>query len=184
MIRIEKPIKVPPVLTTKGAEQTRKDCAAYDRYPGDYRSGSKKFDFDSNIYSAKSVKNTLLKAQHNKCCYCESKIYPSSPSYSAVEHFRPKGAVKQDAGQSQEYPGYYWLAYDWSNLLISCGPCNSSHKRNLFPLMASGLRARSHHDDTKAEQPLFIHLALEDPRGHIRFRGEVPTPGAFPRCDA
>ena len=164
MIRIQKPLKAPHVLTTKGATQTRKDCADYDF-------GSRKFDFKSHIYSARSVKNALLKAQHKKCCYCESKFLPTS--YGAVEHFRPKGAVKQKQGQRQQYPGYYWLAYDWDNLLVSCERCNSSHKGNLFPLAIQKRRARSHHDDIAKEQPLFVDPARDDPRRHIRFRGEA-----------
>lgn len=51
-----------------------------------------------------------------------------------VEHFRPKGGWRQSPGQPIEQPGYYWLAYEWSNLFLACGPCNSRHKRNLFPL--------------------------------------------------
>ncbi len=169
MIRIQRSDKAPETLITKGTAQTRKDCASHDCHPGDYRSGSKKFSFDKNIYD--TVKDMLLEAQHQKCCYCESK--GNATSYGEIEHFRPKGGVKQKQGQSLQYPGYYWLAYDWDNLLVSCKRCNPSHKGNLFPLAVQKRRARSHHDDVNAEQPLFINPAREDPRRHIRFRGEV-----------
>lgn len=172
MIRIVKPVKPPKILTTKGTEQTRKDCAAYDDNPSDYRSGEKKFYIDRQIYGRKSVKNVLLHAQHCKCCYCERKLN----SYGAVEHYRPKGAVKQAPQQNQEYPGYYWLAYDWNNLLVSCERCNTSHKGNLFPLMDNNARARSHHDDTAIEQPFLINPTVVDPRDHIRFREDAPEP--------
>ena len=180
MICIKKPVRSPRILTTKGAEQTQKDCAAYDIHPSDYRSGSKKFDFGKNIYSADSVKNALLKAQHYKRCYCESWLYHpvlhrSRPN-KTVDHFRPKGAVQQSTELLIEYPGYYWLAYDWNNLLMSCGPCNSSAKRNLFPLMDNKGRARNHHAPLEAEHPLFINPAAENPREHLRFRGETPEP--------
>ena len=174
MIRVHKPLKAPKILTTEGAEQTNKDRAAYDLRSDDYRSGSKKFEFKERIYSAKCVKNVLLKAQHKKCCYCESKF--SSTSYGAVEHFRPKRGVKQKKNQTLQYPGYYWLAYDWDNLLVSCERCNSSHKGNLFPLAVQKRRARSHHDDVTEERSLFIDPAREDPQRHIRFRGEVARP--------
>ena len=111
----------------------------------------------------------LLWAQHNKCCYCESRL--GVTSHKVVEHFRPKGAVQQDPGQKMMYPGYYWLAYSWSNLLMSCDVCNSTHKRSLFPLADHTARARSHHDNLDGESPLFIDPAREDPRSHIRFRG-------------
>ena len=172
MIRIVKPVKPPKILTTKGTEQTRKDCAAYDDSPSDYRSGEKKFYIDSQIYGNKSVKNALLLAQHSKCCYCERKLN----SYGAVEHYRPKGAVKQAPQQKQEYPGYYWLAYDWNNLLVSCERCNTSHKGNLFPLIDNNARAGSHRDDITIEQPLLINPAVVEPWDHIRFREDAPEP--------
>jgi len=56
MIRIRKPLKAPRVLTTKGAEQTNKDRAAYDLRSDDYRSDLEKFEFKERIYSAKCVK--------------------------------------------------------------------------------------------------------------------------------
>lgn len=173
MIRIVKPVN-PPKILTKGVEQTRKNCATYDNSPTDYHSGKKTFSTDSKIFGAKSVKNALLRMQHNKCCYCESKFRHTS--YGAVEHYRPKGSVKQAPGQREEYPGYYWLVYDWNNLLVSCEVCNTSYKGILFPLVDNNTRARSHHDNIAIERPLFINPAVQDPRDHIRFRGDAPEP--------
>ena len=163
MIKIEKPSKPPKILIGKGAKENEENCATYD-------SGQRKFEFQKKIYGAQSVKNTLLHAQHGKCCYCESRV--RATSYGDVEHYRPKGAVKQ----VKNHPGYYWLAYDWNNLLFSCEACNRSHKGTLFPLKNPGARARSHHDDIDDEQPLFVNPGVEDPRKHIRFQGERPVP--------
>ena len=166
MIQIVKLIPAPKILTTKGTEQTQQDCAAYDANPTDYRSGEKTFKIDTKIYSAESVKKALRGAQYNKCCYCESKFL--STSYGAVEHYRPKGAIQQARGQKKEYPGYYWLAYDWNNLLFSCTACNTK-KGALFPIKDNNARARSHYDDIAMEQPLLVNPAIENPRDHIRF---------------
>lgn len=171
MIRIVKPIKVPKILTTRGTEQIQQDCAAYDASPTDYRSGEKTFTIDSKIYRAESVKKVLRRAQYNKCCYCETRFLATS--YGAVEHYRPKGAVQQARGQKKEYPGYYWLAYDWNNLLFSCTACNTK-KRELFPLRDNNARARSHYDDIAMEQPFLVNPAVENPRDHIRFREGDP----------
>ena len=171
MIRIRKPADVPEVLEKAGTEQTRMNCEAYDQNPNDYRYGLTKFRFSNRIYAAESVKDTLKRAQYGKCCYCESKFL--STSYGAVEHFRPKGGVQQNERQDMQYPGYYWLAYDWNNLLFSCERCNTSHKRNLFPLLDETKRAVSHHDDITKERPLLINPAQEDPRKHLRFLGEA-----------
>ena len=173
MIKIEKPAKPPKILLEKGAVENKKNCAAYDRSPTDYRSGRRNFK-PKGIYRAQSVKNVLRRAQYKKCCYCESKV--SHIDHGDVEHYRPKGAVKQTKGQRVEYPGYYWLTYDWNNLLFSCAVCNQSHKGTLFPLKNPDARARSHHDSIDGEQPLFVNPAIEDPRRHIRFQGESPVP--------
>ncbi len=173
MIRIVKPAQPPKILTTKGAEQTRKDCADYDDSPVDYRSGEKTLNTDSNIYRSESVKKALRRAQYDKCCYCESKFLATS--YGPVEHYRPKGAVQQARGQKKECPGYYWLAYDWNNLLFSCTACNTK-KGELFPLADNKARARSHYDDITIEQPLLLSSTVENPRDHICFREDMPEP--------
>ena len=158
MIRIEKP-EAPEILTTRGSQKTRQDCNAYD-------SGSMEFDFERGIYASKKVTDCLREAQHGKCCYCESKF--EGTSYAQVEHFRPKASVRQAKEADREHPGYYWLAYEWSNLFVSCRKCNTS-KSDLFPL-ADARRARSHRDDTEDERALLVDPGREDPRVHIRFR--------------
>lgn len=169
MIRIVRPVQVPDVLLNAGKQETRLNCKRYELNSADYRSRRKRFQFERNIYSHETVKVALLQAQHKKCCYCESKFRANSPG--PVEHFRPKGAVQQAPGKGMQYPGYYWLAYSWDNLLVSCEFCNSSYKRSLFPLADERTRARSHHDDVKLETPIFIDPTTENPRDHIRFRG-------------
>jgi len=172
MISIIKP-DAPEILRTKGVEQTKKDCEMYDSCADDYRSGKAKFDHDNGIYNAEEVKQCLLAAQHNKCCYCESKF--RSTSYGDIEHYRPKGAVKREPGAKKEYPGYHWLANEWENLLVSCQICNQQHKGMLFPLRNPEARARSYYEDVSAEEPLLINPGTQDPRKHIGFSNEEPV---------
>ena len=173
MIRVVRPPTKPQILLTKGAEQTEQDKAAYDTDSGGYRSGNKTFKSKKKIYGHKSVRRALRNVQHSKCCYCEAKI--GATSYRNVEHYRPKGAVKQSVTSNNKYPGYYWLAYDWDNLLMSCTVCNNN-KSTLFPLEDEGTRARSHHDNIEAETALFINPAIDDPQEHIYFHREEPIP--------
>ena len=169
MIRIDKPPKPPDVLLSRGVKQTRKDEADYDKDPDGFISGREKFPLKGTIYGHKSVKNAQLNAQHGKCCYCE-KI-----SCGEIEHYRPKRAVRQSPKSTNLYPGYYWLAYDWDNLLVSCTDCNRN-KSILFPLEDETTRARSHHDNIQDEKPLFINPAKDEPREHICFCREEPVP--------
>lgn len=170
MIKIDKPLQAPKILRDKGKKKKQANCNSYTRNKAPYRKGKKNFEFDSKIYGHKKVKQKLIEAQHDKCCFCESKI--RHISYGDVEHFRPKGGVRQTPRGPLGKPGYYWLAYEWSNLFLSCQLCNQRFKGNLFPLENPRERAISHHDDIDAEKPRFISPA-EDPEQYIAFRKEV-----------
>ena len=76
----------------------------------------------TNLYKDEQVKIALEKLFNDKCAYCESKI--TATSAWDVEHFRPKGRV----AERREHPGYYWLAYEWTNLFPSCQYCNQRRK--------------------------------------------------------
>lgn len=146
--------------------------AAYTRFSQNYIDGVKRFDFDATIYAAASVKRALIKAQHGKCAFCESKI--THISYGDVEHFRPKAGYRQAAEDDLKRPGYYWLAYEWDNLFLSCQLCNQRHKRNLFPLENPADRAESHRGRIGQETPQFIDPSAENPEMFISFRKEIP----------
>lgn len=62
----------------------------------------------SNLYKTSSVQKELTKIYYFKCAYCEKKLLDTDLH---IEHYRPKSV-------------YYWLAYSWDNLLLSCGQCN------------------------------------------------------------
>jgi uncharacterized protein (TIGR02646 family) len=128
--------------------------------------------YHSSIYGHDSIKQALIQAQYEKCCFCESKL--RHISYGDVEHFRPKAGYRQQSTASLSKPGYYWLAYDWGNLLLSCQLCNQRYKKNLFPLANPRVRAKSHRDILDNEVPLFINPAEENPGQYISYRREMP----------
>ncbi len=177
MIRVRKPAKPPPILASgRGRAETESNRTAYVENPGAYEAGLSTFDFKSRIYGAKSVKNALIRAQHGKCCFCEAKI--THVAYGDVEHFRPKAGYRQCGDDPLARPGYYWLAYAWSNLYLACQLCNQRYKKNLFPLLDADHRCRDHLGDLDAEEPLFLDPGasdpLLDPGRHIRFEAEQP----------
>jgi hypothetical protein len=177
MIRLYRPHEPPPILANEGAAQTRRFCEQYDADPASYRRGNAGFRFDPAIYGDPSVKEALREEmQHNKCCFCEA--YVPHISSGDVEHYRPKAGFRQEEEGELERPGYYWLAYDWENLLFCCEICNRRHKRNLFPLADPGYRSRSHHNAIAQESPLFVNPAAEDPAQSISFNEELPLPVA------
>lgn len=112
--------------------------------------------------------------QHDKCCFCEAQI--SHTSHGDVEHFRPKGGYQQSEDEPLQRPGYYWLAYDFSNLFFACQKCNEVYKRNYFPLADTSKRATSHNEDYRQEDSLILHLEFDDTEEHITFDKEVVKP--------
>ncbi|MEI6138241.1 MAG: hypothetical protein WCP85_03205 [Mariniphaga sp.] len=183
MIRINKTSLIPHVLSSAGATETANLTICYNSNPNKYSSRpgihSKsilKMPFDNKIYGHKTVKDQLILDQHGKCCFCESKF--SDNSYGDVEHFRPKSAYKKLGSNVLTYPGYYWLAYDWNNLLFSCQKCNQKYKRNDFPLgnEATRVSCPNHPNQLSNEDRLLINPIVEDPSLFIAFIEEVPVP--------
>lgn len=171
MIRIRKSAGTPRVLRKEGTRASRALMAAYSREPRSYDSGMKSFKFAPALYGHVSVKEALRKAQHGKCAYCEAKILHIADG--DVDHFRPKARCRQAAGAPLLHPGYYWLAYEWGNLLLACTRCNQRCKRDIFPLKLPARRARNHQHDVSIEEPLLLNPAEEDPGLFIGFRQEV-----------
>ena len=171
MIRVHKPDPPPEVLRADGRDQCRSHSVSFAKDEQAYRNGERTFNFDRSIYAASSVKVALIEAQDGKCCFCESKL--RHVSYGDVEHFRPKAGYRQHAEQSLRRPGYYWLAYEWSNLFLCCQICNQRFKKNLFPLQNPADRATSHRDEVQKEKPVFLHPGRDDPEDHIGFREAV-----------
>lgn len=154
----------PVVLHTKGRKES---LALMEKY----NKGERSFSFKSDIYGCAEVKDRLKELQSNKCCFCEARIIHIS--YGDVEHFRPKAGYCNHEKDKIHQPGYYWLAYDWDNLLLSCTLCNQRFKKNFFPL-SSRFRARHHGLDHKKEKPVFINPYQEDPAGFISFNNDLP----------
>ncbi|MFX1554713.1 MAG: hypothetical protein ACFFBV_12360, partial [Promethearchaeota archaeon] len=107
----------------------------------------------TNLYKKREIKQTYYLPIDGpfggKCAYCETQIV--SDQYGDMEHYRPKNAVTDENGeeikkegengQTITHPGYYWLAYDWQNLLLTCEMCNRPNpgnknigKHNKFPV--------------------------------------------------
>ncbi len=165
MIKITRLEEAPAILTGRGRAKQAELCAAYE-------AGQREFNFDASVYGHPTIKEALIIAQHGKCCFCERKIGAEGD----VEHFRPKGGFRQGKRTRLEKPGYYWLAYEWTNLLLACPICNQRFKQNYFPLRDPATRAVNHHGDLMQEEPLFINPAEVDPAEHIGFHQEVAYP--------
>lgn len=179
MIKIDRNKVDPPEILTKengrGDKETQK-AIAYFSIPENVAKSYKKF----KVYSDPEVKDALIALCDEKCAYCESKFLHV---YSGdVEHFRPKGRIS-DADNPK--PGYYWLAADWDNLLLSCRNCNqklrhltgdnevkqSMGKVDQFPLLDGGEHVQDHMVGIKDEEEfrLLINPCLENPEDYFEY---------------
>lgn len=141
-----------------------------------------KTSIDSDIYRGganKDVVNSLKALYGNKCAYCENTEYDPE-----VEHYRPKKRVIRETGHN----GYYWLCYEWTNLLPSCHDCNTigGGKADQFPIRgtrqtappfdAAGnldrTRCLAHLPPLTHENALLLHPEIDQPEDFFRFDWE------------
>lgn len=174
-------------------------------------------DFKTTVW--RDIKKFLIdNVFHHKCAYCETNLVEARQDADA-EHFRPKLAVNykekpeqdnrkyinanvtdvsQNPPEVIDHPGYFWLAYNWKNLLPACRFCNSNDgKKNQFPVaqnkfvflvrmtdaeaanllspareskMWPGIRYLDFQDIEAKEERYLLHPYWDaDPSKHIRF---------------
>jgi hypothetical protein len=170
MIRVKRPRRIPAFSRPNGKAvlATIALKAEFAANPA-LQNGSETPDWKSDIWT--TAKPAYIKAQSGKCIFCESKF--AAVSYGDVEHFRPKSGYVATKGQPLQKPGYWWLAYDWTNYWASCQRCNQEFKKNYFPVHDEAKRAKRPTDSLSAEKALLPDPAKEDPRAFIEFRSEV-----------
>lgn len=121
-------------------------------------------EFDSRIW--KDARPALSDLFNKKCAYCESSLIAD---IGEVELFRPKlGAIGKD--RSDKSPDHYWwLAYEWENLYLSCRPCNF-YKANKFPVDGARGSLRASLDELRqTEKPFLLDPCVDEPEEHLAF---------------
>ena len=159
MIQVFKSYFAPPkILISDGCSQKNKKAIK--------EKNCHKFSY---YYAHKDVKDALEIIYNEKCGYCESKT--KHVASLQVEHYRPKAKLEEDLTHN----GYYWLGYEWSNLLLACPKCNEQGaKGNKFPII--GMRVSLHSSQYLAdksplidEEPLLLNPEIDNPREHFIF---------------
>lgn len=186
MIRVKKSSKnCPQILKTKGAAET----AANIRFISKGQKNKVRF----NYYNHTDVVTALETIFNKKCAYCEAKYAAVSPA--DIEHFRPKSRTIKKGAKKEKFIGYYWLANDWENLLVSCPNCNrpKGHyvpnekkkitigKHEQFPLEKEELRwidpKKSVSLKSEEKVRLLVHPCKDNPEKYFEFDTVGPYPG-------
>lgn len=176
-----------PPVGDKRWDKWRRDAALETRQLKIKFKNNETYVFKSSLY--KRMRQVIFDAFYGKCAYCEAKFILTETG--DVEHFRPKGSLTDEHDRRVQlssrgriigpHPGYYWLAYDWRNLLPSCSKCNRPSKTREGNLVGKGTRFPVLKNDSfkpgharrpseiKKERPIFIHPVEENPHAHMRF---------------
>lgn len=128
----------------------------------------------------KDVFADLVGPFRGKCAYCERYVFRGQHG-GELDHYRPKrGTLSENwkpvartqDGAVKVHPGYYWLCYDWTNLLLTCIECNQVVKGRLrgkgsrFPVFENRAWAPG---EERWEGPGLINPCSDDPKDHLKF---------------
>ena len=128
------------------------------------------------------VEDQLALSYLNKCGYCE-RICKAD-----IEHYRPKKKVDGITN----HDGYYWLCYEWTNLLPSCVTCNrEGAKHTKFSVLGTRVMEPTFQTNGKlnlnankasnnpllAETPGLLHPEVDHPEEYFIFEVRNPSDG-------
>jgi hypothetical protein len=115
---------------------------------------------DGNASKWTALRQALWGIGYTKCWYSEASIQASE---GHVEHFRPKKRLS-----GAQHPGYWWRAFDWTNLRLAHPTVNvrltdyltgkKSGKGSYFPLRDENKRAQCEADEVH-EEPVLLDPA-------------------------
>lgn len=116
----------------------------------------------NNRFKLDEIRSRLTSIYKGKCAFCEQKV-----EQYHVEHYRPKAT-------------YYWLAFSWDNLMLSCPTCNQNKGVNFdltgtkvtFNNTEANLRSINNSSASYdlVESPKMVNPEITDPFGEIRFQ--------------
>jgi uncharacterized protein (TIGR02646 family) len=164
MIRISRGLVTPPDdLIEQWQEAEMQLREFYDRMPlAPNRRIQHRPEFNPRLWhKAESLLRTLF---NEKCAYCET---PVNVTEGGVEHFRPKGgAVNLNGEKSPEH--YWWLAYEWRNLYLSCRECAIA-KGNKFPVTGQRVAINAGLNEIEREKIILLDPCSDDAEAHLVF---------------
>lgn len=130
--------------------------------------------YDTRDGKRSKVEDQLAISYKNKCAYCEA------IAKADIDHYRPKNKVQD----TSNHEGYYWLCYEWTNLLPACVQCNrDGGKHAKFPVIGRRVLSPSilHNGELDLEsfkasnkplideEPYLLHPEIDLPEDYFGF---------------
>jgi AAA domain, putative AbiEii toxin, Type IV TA system len=157
-------IGAPSALKDKQANQARKDARAFFSRPAASRR-QLSFKFDGRVFAAPAVVDALSELFMHKCAFCESAVGLTAPP--EVVHLRPaQAALDLDGTIAPDH--YWWLAYAWENLYLSCQLC-ARVRGSRFPVAARRARPTAEGKSLDRERPLLLDPCRDAPEQHLLY---------------
>ncbi|WP_422860654.1 AAA family ATPase [Flagellimonas sp. S174] len=122
----------------------------------------KRYSWPFNKEIDHELKTYLHNIFYGKCGYCEIRII--SPKLGTVDRYRPNNGVRDKKEYHQDL--YWWLAFEWNNLVYSCKDCNQ-YKGNYFPVKTE--RVHNREDNLSIENTLLLNPYLDEPNEHFGY---------------
>ena len=165
-------------------QEAQKLTDALIKLAGDPVARSKFIEVNAAFWRLR-IRPLLMAMSHGKCWYSEAR---DIVSVWHVDHFRPKGDVREEDGTTR--PGYWWLAFSLRNYRLA-GPVMNSPRRqhatgNLlgkwdhFPLATGSYVAVDQDSDESLETPLLLDPCRKGDWALITF-DEAGKP--IPNCE-
>lgn len=162
MIHIERGA-TPAIFRSEAMRRFRRAAESFFAVSAEDRK-RKQFPFEP-LTKQEAVIAALRQRFHGKCAYCERPLDEKGPGF--MDTFRPKQrAVGKDGSISMDH--YWWLAYEWTNLVACCLTCNRL-KGSRFPIQGRRARPGAGPEELARERPLLLDPCLDDPEEHLVF---------------
>lgn len=142
-------VRLPTLTTGKGARQREEDRKKRSQDP----QAELKFP---DHWNEEDVRGALLAMQGWVCAFCERRL--GDDRHGDVEHFRPKSATSEAS-----HRGYWWLAYEFGNYVLSCTTCNTNYKRTRFPLKEGAAHVEYDTREQLSQEARLLVDPTEDP---------------------
>jgi uncharacterized protein (TIGR02646 family) len=170
--------RVPSPRVLQSAKAEAAYAAAGEHFAAeDSSSRQLRFKF-APLYRDAEVGTALSQLFARKCAFCES-LLDAVAAASITHHFRPaQEAVDGDGGVSREH--YWWLAYEWENLYLSCQRCATAAGAQ-FPVAAERARVGARGSELDGEKALLLDPCRDDPDAHLSFQADGSVQGLSER---
>jgi uncharacterized protein (TIGR02646 family) len=177
VIWVDRGKKQPPAVLT-GEESSKASAQAKEHFGQDAAAARQRLFKFAPIYGRTEVRADLLDLFERKCAFCESKLDPAVAN-PITHHFRPKQEAVDAAGKVSR-THYWWLAYEWENLYLSCQRCATAAQAQ-FPMAGDRAAVGARGAALQSEKPLLVDPCRDDPDEHLVFKADGSVEAATPR---